>query len=109
MTSFPKIIKIGGILFRVFLRKGLMDASGGRKLDGMVPAGESKILIDEDLSIQFKVETLLHEIVHEAAAHLGHPRLSEPVVDAIAYMALQLMRDNPGLLQLILEFSKVKT
>lgn len=97
--SLPKSIKIGAIHYRVEEIPNLGDDSG--KLDGRISHGLARIQIEDDLNPQGKVHTLLHEIVHAVATQLGHPKLDEGLVDAIAYGAYQVLRDNPILVKAI--------
>jgi hypothetical protein len=42
--------------------------------------------------------TLIHEVLHAALFALGHRKHSELIVDGLAYQLVQILRDNPGLI-----------
>lgn len=91
-------IRIGGIDYEVKIIPDLRD--GDKKLDGCIRYGDCEILLEETLSSQMKHQVLLHEIVHGIFTTLGR-ELDENAVDAVAHMLLQILRDNPGLAEVI--------
>ena len=68
--------------------------------DGRLHHGESRILIADDMDAQASLHTLLHEVVHEIAIQAGQ-NVTEGLVDTIAYGWIQVVRDNPELVDLI--------
>jgi hypothetical protein len=92
-------IKIGPFTFKLFYSACPKD-SDGNKVDGILWHSKSEIEIDNFLHAQPKVQTVLHEIVHEIAIQAGQD-LTEGMVDAIAFGWYQVMRDNPDLVKMI--------
>jgi len=97
----PDAIKVGAIRYAVKTLTSLADHE--RKLDGRVRHASTQINLDADLNDQATVQTMLHEIVHIVAIQLGHPALEEDIVDAVAYAAYQVLRDNPDLVKIIMK------
>jgi hypothetical protein len=100
-----KSMRLGGIDYKLDVKKGLF--ANGRQLDGQISFGDTTIYVDERLSDQAALLTILHEAVHAMFTHLGLEMsaevvLSESFVDAIAYQLYSLMRDNPGILKAVM-------
>lgn len=87
-------VRIGGIDYQVEIVPDLRD--GDKKLDGWIKYRDCMILIDQSLSRQMARQTLLHEIIHGMITTIGRD-IDEDTVDALAYMLLQVIRDNPEL------------
>ena len=68
--------------------------------DGRLWHSKSQILIADDMDAQASLHTLLHEVVHEIAIQAGQ-KVTEGLVDTIAYGWIQVIRDNPELLEMI--------
>jgi predicted Zn-dependent protease len=101
LMNLPKDIKVGAIRYELKAAPSLADSD--LKLDGRVRHHITEINIDADLNHQAAVQTILHELVHIVAIQLGHSALEEDAVDAIAYAAYQVLRDNPDLVKIILK------
>ena len=97
-------IKIGGIIFKIKCVKKLIGANNV-KYDGWVKHSKSHIKIEKNLEIQCYLQTLFHEIFHAIFTHLGRED-DEKTVDSLAYSMLQVLRDNPQLLEAIKELDK---
>lgn len=91
-------IKIGGIYYRVLLIDDLRD--GNIKLDGCRKYAESEILIEKTLGEQASAQTLFHEILHDFYTQSGRDA-DEDTIDSLSFLLLQLLRDNPRLIELI--------
>jgi hypothetical protein len=75
--------------------------SGGKRVDGNLFHGEGVIEVDDQMSKQAQLHVLLHEIIHERLEiQCGH-ELTEQMVDAIGFMWIEIMRDNPQLVKMI--------
>lgn len=95
----PARVKVGAIIYDIRLVPRLVDSGG--KLDGHVSHQQAIIEVEQGMHHQAQVQTLLHELVHTVGTQLGVPRVEEGMVDAIAYAAYQVLRDNPDLVQFI--------
>lgn len=92
-------IKIGAFTFILKFPPSVKD-DGGKAVDGFLNHGQCLIEIDNFLDAQPKVQTLLHEVVHEIAIQAGQD-LTEGMVDALAFGTYQVLRDNPKLVEMI--------
>lgn len=72
----------------------------GRKasLHGDIRWGESDIRVSNDNSEQVKICTLWHEAVHGILHNAGQEHMEEVVI-ALGYGLVQLIRDNPALIE----------
>jgi hypothetical protein len=93
MTRVDKI-KIGGIIFQV-IREHELRHPDGRRLDGHIKYGECEIAIDDSLPYQAEMQTIWHETIHGILTHAGIDKISESLVDAIAYGVMMILYDNP--------------
>jgi hypothetical protein len=78
----------------------------GEEVDGNLQHGQGYIEIDDKLTAEAKLQTLLHEIIHErleiqCGQDLGEN--AEGIVDAIGFMWIEVMRDNPELVRMIVK------
>jgi hypothetical protein len=96
-------IKIGAITFDVVEVDGLTD--GQATIWGQVISSKCVIRIEAALLEQVKRTTILHEVLHVVADHIGRPEVAadEGLVNALAHGMLQVLRDNPGLAKRLLE------
>jgi hypothetical protein len=96
-------VKIGPFTFNVYFNPKVTNDKG-EEVDGKLQHGQNYIAIDDRLSVDARLQTLLHEVVHEkleiqCGQDLGEN--AEGVVDAIAFMWIEVMRDNPELVRMI--------
>jgi len=96
-------LKIGPVNYQVQEVNDLHDTTeDGKKrwLHGHIRYADSVIDIGADQSGDRKVITIWHEAIHgilDNAGHDGHP---EALVIALGFGLVQLIRDNPALVQL---------
>jgi len=99
-------VKIGAMTYRVKELSDLHKIDGeGRKrgLNGQILYSDSVINIEADMSIMIKRVTLLHEIMHGILDHAGHEEHPETAIIALGYGLLEVLRDNPALVDLLRE------
>src|SRR5918996_1281449 len=101
ITKKIQSVKVGAIYYDIVLVEKLLDADHNKTLDGRVQHDKTQITLDADLNHQATVQTTLHEIVHIVATQMGKQEIDEELVDAIAYAAYQVLRDNPELVRMI--------
>ncbi len=103
MANIVSSVKVGGVQYRIVYISDLRDDDG--KLDGRIHHGKAVIQVEDEQSQHGKSQTILHEIVHAIHTQMGRPKLSkdEGYVDALAYGIYQVLRDNPGLVRMILK------
>lgn len=89
--GIPRSVRVGAIDYRVML----VNRSAIRA-DGLCEYGASRIKIDRGLSVQEKLLTLWHEILH-AVTYEASVKMSEEDNDRIARLIFSVVRDNPGL------------
>jgi hypothetical protein len=93
-------VKIGPLSFRIQYSNSPKNDKG-EDVDGNLLHNIGIIQIDALMSEDAKLQTILHEIVHEKLEiQCGHD-LKEGLVDAIAFSWLEVMRDNPELVKMI--------
>jgi hypothetical protein len=91
-------LKIGAFTFAVVFPQ--VVTKDGESMDGHLWHSQTTIEIDNNLAAQPKVQTLLHEIIHEIGIQAGQ-EMTEGMVDSIAFGIYQVMRDNPELVRMI--------
>lgn len=92
-------IKIGGTTYPVTYRADLND--NHKTLYGWIRFNASEILIEEELGPQARYAVLWHEIVHGILNHAGIDDNDEKWVSAMGYGIIQVLRDNPALIQML--------
>jgi hypothetical protein len=106
-VKLPKKIKIGCHDYNVGTVEGLvtLDEEPDTAWGLSVYASQS-ILLEKDMTKSFKREVLLHEILHcvmlNAGGHLGCED-EELVIRTIAPSLLAVLRENPELIEYLLE------
>jgi hypothetical protein len=96
-------LQIGPWQFNVYYKPDLKNRKG-EDVDGHLDHGQGCIDIDAELTDQAKLHTLLHEIIHERLEiQCGHDlgEYAEQMIDAIGFMWIEIMRDNPKLVRMI--------
>lgn len=83
--KIPKKIKIGAHTFEVLLVERVDDEDNV----GECCSSDCVIKIQKNQTESQIAKTLLHEIVHASDAHL-----TEPQVDRLGHILLQVLRDN---------------
>jgi hypothetical protein len=101
----PSFVKIGGIVYAVEYVQNLRD--GDAKLNGWIQYDPSTISIEATMGEQAAAQVMWHEILHGIATQAGrHGELKEQTIDALAYGIVQVLRDNPDLVQMTTEQKK---
>lgn len=107
MATLPKTVRIGPMKYDIKMVGDLhlIDEEGDkRECSGLHSPYLQLIQLNADNPNEYNLATLIHEITHgilESAGQKGeHP---EPLVNAIAYGMLDLMRQNPRLIDYIQE------
>lgn len=94
-------IKIGPIRFEVVEVENLMgERDDGTKVDlhGEIVYKAEQIRLDQGQGKDIKVVTLWHEIMHGILSVAGHYEQPEEYIDALAHSLVELVRENPELL-----------
>lgn len=89
---------VNGLTFRV----GSIDYTVGEvdelvakyRLFGQVVYGDSHIEIDSDMSLTRKHNVLIHELLHAMLFEAGIEAQDEDLVNRLAHVLHQVMRDN---------------
>jgi hypothetical protein len=92
-----KKIKIGGIDYTVKVTKNLL--TGNVVLDGLLENKTTTISVDEELNAQSRMQAVFHETFHAIFTQIGQQTMDESTVDALAFSWMQVLRDNPGLIE----------
>jgi Zn-dependent peptidase ImmA (M78 family) len=110
--SFPKKVKVGHVRYTVRLEKGLAaiaEASGSCGEDMQL------ILIDDQLGPDQQRDTVVHELLHALFYAMNvkaflpkeegsdSKELEEKIVFGLATRLLEMLRDNPKLVDYLLE------
>lgn len=93
------VIRIGGIDYEVEEVPNLCTEDGTKRLNGHILYDSCRIRIDENLSQQTKSLVMWHEILHGILTHAGVQEQSEAQIEALSYGIVQVLRDNPQLLE----------
>jgi hypothetical protein len=99
-------VKIGAMTYRV---KELSDLhrvdDEGRKqwLFGQILHQSAEIRLEHDQTEMVKRATLLHEIMHGVLHRAGFEEHPETAIIALGYGLLEVLRDNPALVDLLRE------
>lgn len=90
-------VKIGAITYDVTID----DTLGDTGYSGQIRYLRTQIVINGDLKPQAAKQTLWHEIIHGIMTNAGipHEDQTEPLVNAIAYGVMQVLVDNPGIVE----------
>jgi hypothetical protein len=97
-----KTIKVGPVTYEIKEVPRLIGSgSDGKRawLNGDVDFQACVIRIEQDAAAQIKAETLWHEAVHAILAQAGYEDHPESMVVALGYGLVQLVRDNPELIE----------
>lgn len=86
-----KSVRVGPVRYAIQYVDGLPDMG---ECDEMA----ATIRVREGLAPDTERVTLMHEVLHAALFALGHRKHSELIVDGLAYQLVQILRDNPGLI-----------
>lgn len=98
-------IKIGPIRYTVKMVDDLHRIDGdGRKqwLDGQITYSDTLINVAKDQSDDMKIAVMWHEALHGVLHQAGHGNHDEALIIALGYGIIQLIRDNPELVDLTL-------
>lgn len=104
MTKLPDKVQIGPIPYSVKEVDDLHDVnSEGKKLwlHGQIKWASATIEVERGQTDDVKVTTLMHEAVHGILNNAGQDDHPEAMVIALGYGLVQLLRDNPALVQVI--------
>jgi hypothetical protein len=90
-------VKIGAITYAITID----DTLGDSGFAGQIRYQRCTIVINGDLKPQFAMQTLWHEVIHGIMTNAGipHEDQTEPLVNALAYGVLQVIVDNPGIVE----------
>ena len=97
-------VKIGPMVYTVTEKPRLIgDNADGHSvwLNGIIKLQAASILVEAEMNADMKAVALLHEAMHgilEGAGVIEHP---EPVLIALGYGLVALLRENPELVRLI--------
>ena len=101
LSSFPKVVRVGPIDFRVEQVDRLLDYNNKDSIAGDSDPLISRIRVEKGLSDQRKFTTLWHEILHALLEQTGNSsasdKLEERICDALSNGIAQVLRDNPAL------------
>ena len=76
-------------------------ASDGEFASGLVTYADALIQLSKEEHPQFRSQTLLHEILHVILNQAGFEDHSEAVIEALSYGLIQVIRENPQLIEFI--------
>lgn len=99
-------VKIGAMTYRVREVSDLHHLDGeGRKqwLFGQILHQSTEIKLEHDQTEMVKRATLLHEIMHGILHRAGFEEHPETAIIALGYGLLEVLRDNPALVDLLRE------
>jgi hypothetical protein len=89
-------IKIGGIRYTVLADNRLIDSLRSGEMRHM----RAEIAVLPDATPELLPQTLWHEVLHGVLLHAGIKDHDETQIDVIAYGIVQVLRDNPALVEM---------
>lgn len=98
-------LKIGAVTYSVKLKDDLhtvQDDGGKLALHGHILWSSAEIRIAAEQVPDMKLCTLWHEALHGILQNAGHDEHPESAIIALGYGIVQLIRDNPELVELTL-------
>jgi hypothetical protein len=98
VRNHPETIKVGAIIYQIVDVPGLHNETG-EKYDGHILYSKEEIRLEADLASQTKRQTLWHEVIHAILIQAGHQKHDEGQVDALAYGIMNVLQDNPWLIE----------
>ncbi len=96
-------IKIGPVTYRVVERPRLTSGNGDGTsswVNGHILYQETEMRVEQEMSEVMKAAALWHESCHGILYHAGHVDHPEPIIIALGYGLVALVRDNPELVDL---------
>ena len=98
MSNLPSSVIVGPIRYAVARVSNMHQKHND--LDGLIHYNTETIEIDSGLSDGVAVQTLWHEILHAILQHAGRQKHSEKWIDSTAYGLVQVIAENPELIEL---------
>ena len=101
----PQVVKVGPFLYSIFFDKEKLKQATldhGSSVSGYCRKDKLEIIIDPDLDIQVKRETLWHEIKHACFAWVAisiDSPTEEQIVCLTAPLELSVLRENKDLVE----------
>ena len=95
----PKKIKIGNVIYKIVLKRGLKDEDG-QEILGQIRYSDGIIELESKQSMDSMIVTLCHEVQHgkcfeSNVEDLIKEKSLETIVDSLAKADIQVIRDNP--------------
>lgn len=103
MMRMPQSVRVGAITFDLEFIKDLRDEEDHRRLDGKIRFGSALLHVEAMLGHQARMQTIMHEVVHEIRNQAGGPRMSETQIDQWAYLLYGFIKDNPKLMAALMD------
>lgn len=97
-------IKIGPVTYRIERILRLLGSNGDGKsiwLNGRVRSERALIELEAELPAEIQTIVIVHEIVHAILEQAGIEEHPEPAIVALGYGLVQVIRDNPQLVEKI--------
>ncbi len=95
-------LKIGAVTYKVRELDDLHRVNGeGQKqwLHGHYLTADAELRVANDQAHDVKVVTVWHEALHGILTHAGQSDQPEPLMEALSYGIVELLRNNPQLIE----------
>ena len=98
-------IKIGAFNYEILEESDLHEMSGEEREEyfGLQSSMNLTLRLEQDMQPDTKIVTLWHEIFHCVLHNAGHRSHPEEVMDALASGIVEVLRDNPQMIEWTLE------
>lgn len=97
-------IKIGGTYYDLEFVDGLSTPDKVNKVNGKISYQMTKIEIESEISSESILESIIHECMHGLFQHADYkPDDNEHIIKILSNGFIQLFRDNPKLIEMIME------
>jgi hypothetical protein len=88
-------VKIGAVHYQVIRDTALHDTG----YNGQIRYNRCQIVVAGEMHPTAAIQTLWHEIIHGILTQAGITKQQESIVDAMAWGILQVIRENPELIE----------
>jgi hypothetical protein len=100
--EFPRHVDILGVRYRIAVEKGELN----RDHLGLCKSFQAEIYLDSEVKGDMQRAVILHEIFHAISDGVG-ARLDESQVSAMSRGLFDMMKDNPGMVEWLMEYAYV--
>jgi hypothetical protein len=107
MSRIPKVVRVGGVRYRVVVEEEMVSEEGVEIL-GQHDYGRLRLRLSLAADPEVRPFVLFHEVLHACVAVSGgDSHQEEALVSGLAHVLLQVLRENPDLVRYLLGGGRV--